>query len=200
MNGKYFFITPNIISYLKGFQKIFSSCCNFSDGTNDLLLTMTINDYNFCVSHHADHLFRFILKHTQQEEDARDVVQNAFEILWKKRDEVDAEKAKSFLFSVAYKNRIDQFRKQKKVNLVDEFPAQTKIVNEHKSGLKEALDKALNTLPEVQKSCILLRDYEGYDYKEIGEILSLNESQVKVYIFRARQTLKNYLVSIETVL
>lgn len=161
---------------------------------------MTINDYNFCVSHHADHLFRFILKHTQYEEDARDVVQNAFEILWKKRDEVDAEKAKSFLFSVAYKNRIDQFRKQKKVNLVDEFPAQTKIVNEHKSGLKEILDKALNTLPEVQKSCVLLRDYEGYDYKEIGEILSLNESQVKVYIFRARQTLKNYLVSIETVL
>ncbi|MEN9522710.1 MAG: hypothetical protein RL065_1087, partial [Bacteroidota bacterium] len=93
-----------------------------------------------------------------------------------------------------------QFRKQKKVNLVDEFPAQTKIVNEHKSGLKETLDKALNTLPEVQKSCVLLRDYEGYDYKEIGEILSLNESQVKVYIFRARQTLKNYLVSIETVL
>jgi len=161
---------------------------------------MTINDYNFCVSHHADHLFRFILKHTQYEEDARDVVQNAFEILWRKRDEVDAEKAKSFLFSVAYKNRIDQFRKQKKVNLVDEFPAQTKIVNEHKSGLKEILDKALNTLPEVQKSCVLLRDYEGYDYKEIGEILSLNESQVKVYIFRARQTLKNYLVSIETVL
>ncbi|MEN9523213.1 MAG: hypothetical protein RL065_1590, partial [Bacteroidota bacterium] len=108
---------------------------------------MTINDYNFCVSHHADHLFRFILKHTQHEEDVRDVVQNAFEILWKKRDEVDAEKAKSFLFSVAYKNRIDQFRKQKKVNLVDEFPAQTKIVNEHKSGLKETLDKALNTLP-----------------------------------------------------
>ncbi len=161
---------------------------------------MTINDYNFCVTAYADHLFRFIFKHTQHEENARDVVQNAFEILWKKRDEVEMEKAKSFLFSVAYKNKIDQFRKQSKVNLVDEFSAQTKIINEHKSGLKDALEKALNTLPDIQKSCVLLRDYEGYDYKEIGEILNLNESQVKVYIFRARQSLKNYLVSIETVL
>jgi RNA polymerase sigma factor (sigma-70 family) len=161
---------------------------------------MTINDYNFCVNQYADHLFRFILKHTQHENNAQDVVQNAFEILWNKHKEIDAEKAKAFLFSVAYKNWIDQFRKQSKINLVDEFPSHTKIVSEHNSGLKNVLEKALSKLPDVQKSCVLLRDYEGYDYKEIGEILNLNESQVKVYIFRARQTLKNYLVSIETVL
>ena len=161
---------------------------------------MTRNDYNFCVNNYADHLFRFILKHSHQEENARDVVQNAFEILWKKYEEIVAKKAKSFLFSVAYKNWIDVFRKQSKMNLVEEFPAQTKIIGAHQSGLKTLLEKALNTLPDIQKSCVLLRDYEGYDYKEIGEILSLNESQVKVYIFRARQSLKNYLVSIETVL
>jgi len=42
----------------------------------------------------------------------------------------------------------------------------------------------------------LLRDYEGYSYEEIGEMLNLSESQVKVYIFRARQSLKEYLISI----
>ena len=62
--------------------------------------------------------------------------------------------------------------------------------------VKEMIDKALSRLPEVQKNCILLRDYEGYSYEEIGELLSLSESQVKVYIFRARQTMKEYLVSI----
>jgi len=45
-----------------------------------------------------------------------------------------------------------------------------------------------------------LRDYEGYDYKEIGEIANLSMSQVKVYIFRARKALKDYLVSIEKVI
>ena len=66
--------------------------------------------------------------------------------------------------------------------------------------LKAIVHKALDQLPEIQKSVILLRDYEGYDYAEIGKITGLNESQVKVYIFRARQTLKNYLVSLENII
>jgi RNA polymerase sigma factor (sigma-70 family) len=68
------------------------------------------------------------------------------------------------------------------------------------NDLKEILNEALEKLPEIQKSAILLRDYEGYDYKEIGEILNLNESQVKVYIFRGRQTLKNYIVHAENLI
>jgi len=47
---------------------------------------------------------------------------------------------------------------------------------------------------------VLLRDYEGYAYNEIGEITKLNESQVKVYIFRARQFLKQYIQQLDKVL
>jgi RNA polymerase sigma-70 factor (ECF subfamily) len=46
----------------------------------------------------------------------------------------------------------------------------------------------------------MLRDYEGYAYQEIGEITGLNESQVKVYIFRARAALKKYIVSLDMVI
>jgi len=73
-------------------------------------------------------------------------------------------------------------------------------VNSHYSDLKEVLDEALNRLPEVQRSVVLLRDYEGYSYEEIGEITGLNESQVKVYIYRARVFLKNYIGQIERVI
>ena len=66
--------------------------------------------------------------------------------------------------------------------------------------VKEILDKALDRLPAIQKSVVLLRDYEGYSYKEIGEITGLSETQVKVYIYRARLYLKKYIVSIETVI
>jgi RNA polymerase sigma-70 factor (ECF subfamily) len=59
--------------------------------------------------------------------------------------------------------------------------------------LSEVLEEALNRLPAIQKQVILLRDYEGYDYKEIGKITDLTESQVKVYIFRARKSLKAYI-------
>ena len=52
----------------------------------------------------------------------------------------------------------------------------------------------------MQKTVVLLRDYEGYSYEEIGNITGLSESQVKVYIFRARSTLKSYLVRTENAL
>jgi RNA polymerase sigma-70 factor (ECF subfamily) len=66
--------------------------------------------------------------------------------------------------------------------------------------LKSIVNAALEKLTEIQRTVIILRDYEGYDYAEIGKITNLNESQVKVYIFRARQTLKNYLVNLENII
>ena len=68
------------------------------------------------------------------------------------------------------------------------------------SDLKEILNEALEKLPEIQKSVVLLRDYEGYNYTEIGEITGLKESQVKVYIFRARKFLKEYIGAMENVI
>jgi len=59
---------------------------------------------------------------------------------------------------------------------------------------------AVNKLPEIQRSVVLLRDYEGYSYEEIGKITGLNEAQVKVYIYRARVFLKEYIGSLENVL
>lgn len=58
---------------------------------------------------------------------------------------------------------------------------------------------ALNRLNETQKSLVMLKDYEGYNYEEIGQIMDLTESQVKVYLHRARLALRNYLVSPENV-
>jgi RNA polymerase sigma-70 factor (ECF subfamily) len=60
--------------------------------------------------------------------------------------------------------------------------------------------EAVNKLNHTQKSLVMLKDYEGYSYEEIGKITGLNESQVKVYLHRARLTLRNYLVSPDNVL
>jgi RNA polymerase sigma-70 factor (ECF subfamily) len=62
------------------------------------------------------------------------------------------------------------------------------------------LEDAVNRLPEDQRSVIMLRDYEGYSYEEMSDITGLSESQVKVYIFRGRMFLKNYIGSIESVI
>ena len=67
-------------------------------------------------------------------------------------------------------------------------------------GLKDILNDAIKKLPDVQRSVILLRDYEGYSYEEIGKMTDLSESQVKVYIYRARVFLKEYIGSLENVI
>ena len=160
---------------------------------------MTESQYNQCVNNHSDHLFRFIVKNLRHEEDARDIVQSAFEKLWRNREMIETEKAKSFLFTVGYNQMIDHIRKHKRVQLKDDFSDDNRTQYQHDDSLKKTLMQALNRLNETQKSLVMLKDYEGYSYEEIGKIMSLNESQVKVYLHRARLTLKNYLVNRENV-
>ena len=161
---------------------------------------MTEKDYNECVRNYSDNVYRFILKNLRHEEDARDVVQTAFEKLWRNRQEVDAVKSKSYLFTVAYHQMIDHIRKVKRIRLKETFSDDARITNKPVNNLKKVLEQALETLSETQRSLVLLKDYEGYSYEEIGTITGLNESQVKVYLYRARILLKNYLVSPENVM
>jgi RNA polymerase sigma-70 factor (ECF subfamily) len=160
---------------------------------------MTEQEYNECVTTYADNVYRFILKNLRHEEDARDVVQTAFEKMWRNRNDVDAQKSKSYLFTVAYHQMIDHIRKVKRIHLKDEFSSELKVQDRPVNNLKKVLEEALGRLGETQRSLVLLKDYEGYSYEEIGQITGLSESQVKVYLHRARVQLKNYLVKIENV-
>jgi RNA polymerase sigma factor (sigma-70 family) len=161
---------------------------------------MTEKEYNECVTQYADNVYRFILKNLRHEEDARDVVQTAFEKMWRNRQDVDATRSKSYLFTVAYHQMIDHIRKVKRIQLKDEFNEGSKVTDKPANNLKKILEEALARLSETQRSLVLLKDYEGYSYDEIGRITGLSESQVKVYLHRARVQLKEYLVKIENVI
>ena len=161
---------------------------------------MTERDYNECVKQYADNVYRFILKNLRHPEDAQDVVQTAFEKLWSNREQVEADKAKSYLFTIAYHQMIDHLRKVKRMHYKDEIPEQALGTEDQpKNYLKKTLQEALATLTETQRNLVMLKDYEGYNYAEIGEIMGLNESQVKVYLHRARLQLRNYMVRMENV-
>jgi len=142
---------------------------------------MTEREYNQCVNLYADNVYRFILKNLRHEEDSRDVVQSAFEKMWVNRADVDNAKCKSYLFTVAYHQMIDHLRKAKRVSLRDEFKDDMRVTDRPVSNTKKILEEALSRLSETQRSLVLLKDYEGYSYEEIGKITGLNESQVKVY-------------------
>lgn len=145
-------------------------------------------------------MYRFILKHIKDKDAAKDIVQDSFEKMWRKIESIDSEKSKTYLFTTAYHTLVDYTRKQAKKADFSEVDFNGHAHSKQYSDLKSILNKGLDLLPEVQKSVLLLRDYEGYDYAEIGTITGLNESQVKVYIFRARNFLKNYIGKMEAVI
>ena len=158
---------------------------------------MTVIEYNKSVDLFSDGIFRFILKNIKDEDEAKDIVQDTYEKLWIKASDVSFLKVKSYLFSTAYHTMIDKIRKNKRMTNYNEYNDDLGNYTDSYNGLSEVLDEALKQLPDIQRSVILLRDYEGYAYNEIAEIANLSESQVKVYIYRARLALKKYIGSIE---
>jgi len=159
---------------------------------------MTTGEYNQSVDLYSDRLYRFILKSLNDIQKAEDIVQDSYEKLWRNVENVNFDKVRSYLFTTAYHTMIDRLRKDKRSIPSKKLP-ETSHENSY-SDLEEILQEAVNRLPDIQRMVILLRDYEGYSYKEIGELTSLTESQVKVYIYRARIFLKNYIGKIEVVI
>jgi RNA polymerase sigma factor (sigma-70 family) len=161
---------------------------------------MTAEDYNDCVKLYADGLYRFMLKSIRQVEDARDLVQSSFEKLWEHRGQVDQQKSKSYLFTIAYHKMIDLNRRNSRMEFRENLPDLTAAPERNSPRIKEVMERALARLSDRQRSLVLLKDYEGYSYEEIAEITGLTGSQVKITLHRARLQLKEWLVSVENVL
>jgi len=161
---------------------------------------MTIAEYNAAVDAHADGIYRFALKHLRDEDLAKDVVQESFARLWVKVDQVEAAKVKSYLFTTAHHAMVDEVRKGSRTTRMEEHHDNLRSVTQGQPDLKEVLDSALAMLPPIQRSVVLLRDLEGYSYEEIAELTQLNLAQVKVYIYRGRTALKEYIGQLDLVL
>jgi len=161
---------------------------------------MTVREYNRSVEEFADQVYRFIVGNLKDEEQSNDIVQDSYERLWLHLTEIEYPVVKSWLFSTAYHIMIDIIRKEKRIAKMETVNEKDLIYESQYSDLSEILYKAIDMLPEQQKSSVLLRDFEGYSYKEIAEITGMSEAQVKINIYRARVNLKNYIGKIETVL
>lgn len=155
---------------------------------------MTRQEYNTAIRVHSNQLYGYALKFLRNQEDAEDIVQDILEKLWIHRKNIEVEKSKSWMFTTAHNAMINLVNRKQRL----QYPGNEKLPES--AGRKnpvfesdQVVDRALSILPPIQKSIILLRDLEGYAYDEIGEILGLSPSQVKVYLFRARNKIKKQL-------
>jgi RNA polymerase sigma factor (sigma-70 family) len=107
----------------------------------------------------------------------------------------------TWLYTIARNTVLSELRKQKNVKIsleqsgyvphasADTMPEQTMLRNEKVQMVR----KAINNLPEKQRSALILREYDQLDYQEIANILGQTVSSVKSLLFRARASVKTQL-------
>ncbi len=156
---------------------------------------MNTKEYNNCVKQHSDALYRFAIQYISDTAAAEDVVQDSFVQLWQQCDRLTQEEAKAYLFTVTRNQLVSIYRHEEvRRRYAESLPENDR----HESGyrqmeMQDVLRKTLSRIPEVQKEVLLLRDWEGFAYKEIAEITQLSEQQVMVYLFRARTAMRKHL-------
>lgn len=151
-------------------------------------------------------LYRLALRITLSREEAEDVVQDTMIKVWNNRDrwqEIDSIEA--YCLTICRNLSLDVLRK--KDNQLQSIEEEDVLASQQSTqNLQEAIiqkdrlqliRQLVDALPEKQRSCMQLRDFEGKSYKEIATILNISEEQVKVNIFRARQTIKQRYQDIE---
>lgn len=143
-------------------------------------------------------LYRLALRITMSREDAEDIVQDTLIRVWNRRDDWDdISSIEAFSLTVCRNLSLDKIRKAGNCDT----PISEEEAGEPDSGRDpyermmqrdrvEQVRRIVDSLPEKQKSCMQLRDFEGKSYKEIAKVLGITEEQVKVNIFRARQAVK----------
>jgi RNA polymerase sigma factor (sigma-70 family) len=184
------------ITKVKIFFTFFMKSCNFFKQT-PILVIMNAKRFTEWVDQYSDRIFRFVVKGGISKMEAEDMVQNCFEALWKK-DLDDETSAGKYLFGVAHHQMADYYErssKRKTTNNIPELMTQPISVD-----IKTLLYKELNNLSAQWRSLILLKDLEGFNYEEIGQITSLKPAQVKVYLHRARLQMQKNLGPIHKII
>jgi RNA polymerase sigma-70 factor (ECF subfamily) len=156
--------------------------------------TLTPETYHAIVDQHADALFRFILRQVRDRDLARDLVQESFMRSWLKADRVCADKARSYLFTIAAYAVASQMRRRHVPVRLEAWHGPVAAVRPPEPDLHKHLDAGLKRLPPKQAQVITLRDMHGLNYEEIARESALNMAQVKACLHRARKAMRTYLV------
>ncbi|MDB4648988.1 RNA polymerase sigma factor [Crocinitomicaceae bacterium] len=158
---------------------------------------MKKHEYNFVIDELSAQLYRYAFHFLRNQEDAKDIIQDVFEKMWLNRKTIDLETVKPWLYRCTHNAMVNFIAKKSRTSYMSnqELPKTTSPFDSSFESM-QVVDRMVSILPPTQKSIILLRDIEGYTYKEIGLILDLSASQVKVYLFRARMKIKKQLIGL----
>lgn len=153
------------------------------------------------VDQHQDRVYSLALYLLRDRGEAEDACQEAFTKLWQHIEQVEVAAAKSWLLKVTRNLCLDRLRQRRDHSDVDAEESLTSGLEPSQHLVQEQLQywlkQAISQLKEPYKSLIVLRDVQQHSYEHIGQTLALNLNQVKSYLFRARQQLRELLNEVE---
>lgn len=159
---------------------------------------MTPKDFKMIYDTHFDDLRRYLIYRSGDQDLSGDIAQNVFMKVWTKKIELTSGNIKSLLFKMATDEFISHIRR-KKVERAYSDSIDLRLVQESDNGddelrdKKEQFKKALNQLPEKQRTALLMNKMQGLTYEEIAESLNLSEKAIEKRISQALGTLKQNL-------
>ena len=132
--------------------------------------------------------------------EAEEVVQDTFIKLWQAKNN-GTKQSKAWLYQVAKNQCLDILRKRQNAlkyqqhSLLDEKSGRSACDELINAELSDHIHAAIEALKEPYKSLIVLREMSQLSYQQLADVLDLNVQQIKVYLHRARNTLKQRLMN-----
>jgi RNA polymerase sigma-70 factor (ECF subfamily) len=147
-----------------------------------------------------DKVFRLAKRLLVSTEEAEDATQELFLKLWRNKGKLEEYKnVEAFAMTMTKNYCFDRLKSKQASNLTlvhsnyqeKETALETKI--EHQDSVNQ-VHELIDKLPEQQKLVIQLRDVEQYDFEEIGKMLDMKPTAVRVTLSRARKTIREELI------
>ncbi len=167
----------------------------------DLLTALKSGDENAFESiflSNKEKVLAYFYKKTNSLADAEDLLQNTFLKLWKYRHTLnEAFLLDQHLFHIARTVYIDFVRSKntrRGLSLIKDYGAGSLTREESPDLDRRHLEEILTKMPALRRQVFILHKLEGYSYKEIADLLSINVKKVDNHLSRAlKQIRKNFL-------
>jgi len=153
----------------------------------------------------SNKLMRFALQILQDEEEAKDVLQDVFLKLWQKREELEKiDNLEAFAYRMMRNRCLDMIRSRRTISI--DSLTKAKLPEEESSDIDhldvansvDLVKRIIGELPDLQRTIIHLRDIEQLEYEEIAEATNLNLNAIRVNLSRARKKVRDEILKIQS--
>lgn len=146
-------------------------------------------------------IYKYLVKIGCSHADAEDIVQDTLVKAVIHLEAIDSEKITSWLFKVALNHYYDLCRKNRKLplasleieSIINNMPAEDYLPENYilDSEKKKQVARVLDDLNPIYKNLLVLKYVVGLSYREIAEVVDINEQTVKTYLYRAKQKFRD---------